>query len=528
MKVYSKLLSLASVILCVLIFIVFYTVKIDLTTSDLGRHLTNGRLFLENSTIIDTNYYSYTEPNFPVITHHWGSGVIFYLIYKMWGFNGVSVFCTFIMLVTFLFFYAVAQKRIGIAVSSLIFVFLLPLINARTETRPEIFSYLLAGIFYWLLLEFKENRISFKILFLLPILMIFWVNLHIYFFLGNLIIGAFLFEALTETVFIRKEKPDRYCLYLLLIFMLSYLATLVNPFGLPGAVAPYKIFTNYGYEVLENKNVWYLEKIITDNPSFFLFKIILVVFILTYFFGWYRRKDKLFLADLFLGGVLVILSIMAIRNFAIFALFALPIMAANIRASLGRNIVNKIQNMLRPVVTGFLLFFLLLAVSGSLVRIFPKLSFFGIGLLPGENLSAEFFKKEGLKGPIFNNYDIGGYLIFHLFPKEKVFVDNRPEAYSIDFFQKTYIPMQNDEEVWKEMMKKYNFNTIYFQRWEMTDWAQSFLSRRVNDPDWVTVFADSYTIILVRNNSENAEIIQKFKIPEENFQLRPIRQRGTN
>ena len=76
-----------------------------------------------------------------------------------------------------------------------------------------------------------------------------------------------------------------------------------------------------------------------------------------------------------------------------------------------------------------------------------------IGLMPNVNASAEFFKQSGLKGPIFSNYDIGGYLIYHLEGQEKVFVDNRQEAFPPDFFQKVYIPMQEDPAVWKDMSR---------------------------------------------------------------------------
>ena len=100
-------------------------------------------------------------------------------------------------------------------------------------------------------------------------------------------------------------------------------------------------------------------------------------------------------------------------------------------------------------------------------------------------------------------------------------MDNRPEAYSVDFFQKIYIPMQNDEGIWKEMTKKYGFNTIFFQRWEMANWSTNFLVRKVNDPEWAPVFADNYSVIFVRRNSDNAEIIRKFEIPKENFSLIP-------
>ena len=107
----------------------------------------------------------------------------------------------------------------------------------------------------------------------------------------------------------------------------------------------------------------------------------------------------------------------------------------------------------------------------------------------------EFFKSQNLKGPIFNNYDIGGYLIFHLFPQEKVFVDNRPEAYSVDFFKKIYIPAQESDEKWRELDTKYKFNSIIFSHRDITPWGQKFLASRLADKSWENVFTDERVII---------------------------------
>ena len=56
-----------------------------------------------------------------------------------------------------------------------------------------------------------------------------------------------------------------------------------------------------------------------------------------------------------------------------------------------------------------------------LVSIIPNQFFgfistaFGFNLEKNINSSAEFFKNTKISGPIFNNYDIGGYLIYHLY-----------------------------------------------------------------------------------------------------------------
>ena len=145
------------------------------------------------------------------------------------------------------------------------------------------------------------------------------------------------------------------------------------------------------------------------------------------------------------------------------------------------------------------------------------------GLREGINTSAEFYKGLKIQGPIFNNYDIGGYLIYHLYPQEKVFVDNRPEAYSVSFFEDIYYPMMADETKWKEMDAKYNFNCIYFDRNDNTEHGQPFLIRRIEDPEWVPIFADQRdpAIILLKRNQQNAAIIAQYELPKSMFTSRP-------
>jgi hypothetical protein len=139
--------------------------------------------------------------------------------------------------------------------------------------------------------------------------------------------------------------------------------------------------------------------------------------------------------------------------------------------------------------------------------------------MPGVNISAEFFKYSGLKGPIFSNYDIGGYLIYHLAGQEKVFVDNRHEAFPWDFMQKVYIPMQEDDRVWHQQLAKYGFNVIYFYRHDLTNWGQAFMIARLQDPQWAPVFADGYTIIFARRASMDQGVIDRFELPKSMFRI---------
>lgn len=146
-----------------------------------------------------------------------------------------------------------------------------------------------------------------------------------------------------------------------------------------------------------------------------------------------------------------------------------------------------------------------------------SLSSTGFGLQNNNTKAAEFFLKEEIKGPVFNNYDSGGYLIYFLYPAQKVFVDNRPEAYPAKFFQEVYIPVQENDIKWQELEGKEKFNSIFFYRHDLTPWGQNFLINRIKDSSWVPIYVDDWSIIFVKRKEENKEIIKRYELPKDMF-----------
>src|SRR3989338_3902473 len=93
----NRLYFIASIFF-IFFFSLFVFQQINLTTADLGRHIVNGQLFInaENLNIsrealLNTNFFSFTNPDFPFINHHWGSGILFYFIFSIFGFAGLSL-----------------------------------------------------------------------------------------------------------------------------------------------------------------------------------------------------------------------------------------------------------------------------------------------------------------------------------------------------------------------------------------------------------------------------------------------------
>ncbi|MEI6587994.1 MAG: hypothetical protein WCO05_03540 [Candidatus Moraniibacteriota bacterium] len=490
----------------------FLSQEVSLVNTDLGRHIENGRYFFETHKIPDTNLYSYTYPDIPFINHHWGSGVVFYLIWKYVGLSGLSFFYVALSFLTFCILFLETKKYAGLALTVLSAVLVIPLIGERTEIRPEVFSYLFAAIYFILLWKFQKGKLQKMTLFLLPCMSLLWVNLHIYFIFGLGLMGLFLLDTLRE-----KDWSKFKTLFFVLI--LSFSASLANPFGLKAVLYPLNIFRNYGYRVLENQSVSFLTRIgFINNPNLLIFKIVLFILLASIVLLFLTNRKKINWPLLGLSIVISILGWSALRNFSLFGYFALPAIAYSLKFGL-RNKINLNDGWSKIVVLSlaslFFLFFSYL-FQGKLLR---ENRVNSTVQTQAQNASVIFFKANNLSGPIFNNYDIGGYLIFHLFPKEKVFVDNRPEAYSDVFFQEVYIPMQENDDIWNRMSQEYAFNAIYFATSDVTNWGQEFLVKRIKDPEWAPVFADDYAIIFLKRNEKNKDLISRFEMSQDHFRV---------
>ena len=505
-------LFLTLVLLC-FIYALFLAHPITLVTADLGRHLKNGEFFLNNLKPIETNFYSYTQPNYSAINHHWLSGVIFQLIYRITGFTGLHFSFIILSVFTLAVFLKIALKKTNLLILVSIILLVVPLLAQRREIRPEVFSYLFSGIFLYLLLLYQQTRQK-KFLYPLPFLQLFWVNLHIYFFVGLGLMGLAIFSLIIKEMSkIRKLKIDP---FLTLILILSAIVCLINPFGVKGALAPLTIFDDYGYRLVENQPVWFIEKLI-KNPNFIIFKIAFIITTISYALLFLKKKtiDPFFLLVFSLTGLA---GWLAIRNFTLFGLFLIPILSQNLTLLLSKE-TKKGFRKLKWLATLVIFLFLPLVVFNALQKEFFGIPELGFGVYRQDNASMAFVKENNLKGPIFNNYDIGGYLIFHLFPQEKVFVDNRPEAYSVSFFKDLYIPIQEEEEKWQKALKRYQFNLIIFSHHDATPWGQTFLIARAKDEDWIPVFVDERVIIFLKNNQENQETIEQHQLGKDKFRI---------
>lgn len=516
------------------LIIVIFSQKIEFTAVDLGRHLENGRLLWSEPELLFKNFYSYSEADHPFVNHHWLSGLIFYGIYLLGGFKLLSIFNALVVLMAFILAFGLARKKAGFYLSALLSIPVIFLLSQRVEVRPEFFSYLLIFL-VWAIIEKVEENKNYRLLWWLAPIFLIWANLHIYFFVGLALLGATVvahslplllrgyddLQSLWRRVW-QAAKPWVWGLGT------AILACLFNPHTWRGLFYPFNIFQSYGYEIAENKSVFYLENL-QINPNFSLFKLLLFLLFLSWL-AYFILERKASWRPLFFSLLFALLGLLASRNLAIFSLASLVLISANLSwlsPLLKEQIIFWRRYDYEKIRLFGLIFLVVLLVFANVYLFFDASSSYkfiknarGWGLAAASTDSIEFFRQENLSGPIFNNYDLGSALIFWFPGQKAVFVDNRPEAYSPEFFSRIYRPLQSDPAAWEKYSAQYNFQAIYFSHTDTTPWAQQFLRQRLLDPAWALVYFDPYVVILLKRSEANTAAIKKNALDAWGFRRR--------
>ena len=184
-KQHSRLIG--SLYTCLVLLTLAYALLAGLKTVvdfDLGWQMAAGRYLLAHHAIPRTELFSYTahgtEWIYPVL-----SGVVFYLLHQMGGYAAISWFCALACVATAAVL--IYKRNLWAVVLALLAV---PVLSSEIMPRASLFTILLFTCFARILVDHFEGRRS--PLWLLPLLMVLWVNLHTGFIAGCVLAGAYL------------------------------------------------------------------------------------------------------------------------------------------------------------------------------------------------------------------------------------------------------------------------------------------------------------------------------------------------
>ena len=286
-------------------------------------------------------------------------------------------------------------------------------------------------------------------LFLLPLLMTIWANTHGSFFLGFLPLGAYGLEAI-------YTKNWKWLKNLLIISALCLLATLLNPYGIFVYEGVLKTITNDVAKYITEFQPFEFGKVM--GASVWLIMLVLVSDL---------KGNKSPLAD----KILVVLSLLAMlfasRNIGVLAILGAPYLASNMPED---DLRDEHTAKLKKFAENF-------SLSPKLLAVCVVAAVGGFFLLPilGKNhyfddaktspaAAVEYALTHYPNQNIFNDYDLGGQIIFLADGKLPVFVDGRAgTVYSKETLE-DYISFGNQSDGWEKMIDKYNINALLLQK----------------------------------------------------------------
>ena len=327
------------------------------------------------------------------LTHEWLAQVGMYAVYSVTGFGGIVLLralllCAFCTLIGF-----AAHRRgagfYGSLLAALAAASVMPFLAAD---RPQIVTYVLLALAVHLL----ETR---RFLWALPPIFLFWANAHGGFVIGWVAIGAYC----AESLFLRwRGRPVADERRLWMVAAASVAVSALNPNGL----RVIQVLADYHRSPLQSTLIdWQRTNYWEISP----FNAVLYGALLTLF--WARGKARF--VDWLLFGLFAVAALSVVRNIFLIALIGPAILAGYFP-----------WKRALPVAAEFAVA-LLLAAGVAWKCASPQAFQFRAdetGLPKG---AAGFLLANRVTAPMFNTYAEGGYLIWKLWPRERVFVDGR-------------------------------------------------------------------------------------------------------
>jgi hypothetical protein len=396
----------------------------SLADTDIWWHLRTGLWILQNHTVPHAGLFSQSS-NLPWSAFSWGYEVLAATAYKLAGLRAIPVLLMGfkVALAGMTFLLARGSREtfwIGVLLSA-VAQYAIP----DLQPRPILCSIVLFAIELALLMRSRRTG-SARSLYWLPLLFVAWANLHLQFMNGLLVLALFFMAALTEEVCRRNGATwvDGHAQALPLskagaVVGASFVATFLTP------------SSYHSYQLaLKNASSTFL---FASNPELHSLSFrrpedyALLLLAMAAFLSLGRQRSR----DLFKLSLMIVCMMFAFRIqrdtwFVVLPSIAVigeAVRAASPAALRPDNSLAWDREKLTTAVL-VLLVFLVATVRGTLSQeaLLKKV---------GEKFplrACQFIRDSHLPGPLFNEYEWGGFLIWYL-PEYPVAMDDRQDLY---------------------------------------------------------------------------------------------------
>jgi hypothetical protein len=344
--------------------------------------------------------------------------------------------------------------------------------------RPYLITFLLLAVTI-AILEFR------RWLWLLPPLFLIWANCHGGYFLGWLVLAAYSAEAL--------RLPDRW-----LVWRVSATAFLVSGIN-PNGFRIVQVLVYYRQSALTaNLLEWERPRLAFSEFTVLLCGAAILLL-------WAHRRVRL--ADWLLFAAFAAAALSAQRNTILIGLLAPLVIVSYFPWKRWQRTLPPAA----PFAGALVLIGWGLAASwGSAFQLRAAEWKYPAG-------AADFLLAHHVTGPLFNTYEYGGYLIWRLWPEQRVFIDGR--ALSESLFQEYGRILYNHDESGgksaQQLLDQHGVRTIVMNTFEYSQGLVYLLAPALADPqqtEWKLVYDDPTAIVLMRQPPPDVQPLDSLRV----------------
>jgi hypothetical protein len=398
-----------------------FLTKISVLDPDMWWHLSVGDWIVQNRSFPHNGIFSQTAASHPWMAYSWGYELLLSRAYAWFSFMGMGAFGTLLTIAVALAIFRMLYRisgRFWAAWALSVVVYAAFLFNIAP--RPVFFSVILFTITLSLLFE-AQRTARVQPLYWLPLVFLFWANIHIQFIYGLAVLGLFAGMNLLQQIAMRWHvHPD---------FLSPPTLPILAPFVvlaccvLVACVGPYTYHLYPQVLVISQSKVMYriIRELQALSFEYFNQYVELLLAVAAYFaIGWQKKIDP------FKFALLVFATVFGFRTWrdAWFICVIAAAIIADFPASHEER-DRRIRVSGWAVVTAASILLLLVSMRST--------DFTTRGLdraISGEYPvdAVNFLRRNPVGGPLYNSFDWGGFLIFYM-PQYPVSIDGRTDLY---------------------------------------------------------------------------------------------------
>jgi hypothetical protein len=449
-------LALSFILLCMM----------PLKEGDLWWHLKLGETMVTTQRIPDADMFSFTAAGQPYsISYSWLSDVLFYLLTRIGGLSALVLFQAGVGLsLTGLLLHECLIRGASAPLAAAIVLLGWIGLSPFGSTRPQVFSVLLFALFVSIVSAYARGRSN--RLWLLPLLMIAWVNLHGGWVMGLILLVLYAFGLTAEKLACKTHDPALRPLIAWGAIALG--AVLLNP----DTWRVYQSVVSFEGNAIIQQFVSEWQPLVITNPLSWPYFGMLALWVLGLI---YSQKQPRFHEVVLIFGFGVC-ALRYLRAEPFFLIIATPITAELIAGLKCAPLQSRVVRWAYagpgvPANRAMLNLLLLSAlIFGSIVSLPPlRLALTG---QPESSLISSYFPRAAteilaeISAPgarLYSMPEWGGYLIWRLYPRATVFVDGRVELYPTSIWE-DYLHIATASASWSELLDRYRVDFMVLSK----------------------------------------------------------------